>query len=274
MFFINLFLIGLLIGTAMIIPGVSGGVIAVIFNVYDKMIYALTNLFKNFKRNFLFLFILGLGIIIGAVWFSKIMMFLYTYHELQTKFAFIGLILGGVPYLFNQIKINTNKRVNYIALLISFLLSIALLFISKNVYNIDLDSESNSLIINVFKLFLAGIIYSVGKIVPGISGSFLLIIIGMYEYVLKIISNPFSICLNDVFKLIPFVLGLIVGIVVLLKVMSALLKKRYRLVYSIIIGFVIGSVPTIIPFANNFKDLLFGLIIMFISFMFSYKMLK
>lgn len=274
MFFINLFLIGILIGTAMIIPGVSGGVIAVIFNVYDKMIYSLTNLFKNFKKNFIFLFILGMGIIIGAVWFSKIMMFLYTYHELPTKFAFIGLILGGVPFLFNQIKLNTNKKVNFIALLISFLISIILFFISKNIYNIDLDNDSNSLIINVFKLFLAGIIYSVGKIVPGISGSFLLIIIGMYEYVLKVISNPFSIGLNDVFKLIPFVLGLVFGIIVLLKIMDKMLKKRYRLVYSIIIGFVIGSIPAIIPSINNFKDLLSGLIITIIGFIFSYKMSK
>ena len=77
MSFIYLFLIGILIGTAMIIPGVSGAVIAVIFGVYDKLIASLTNLFKDFKKNMLFLSVLGSGILVGAVWFSNIMMFLY-----------------------------------------------------------------------------------------------------------------------------------------------------------------------------------------------------
>ena len=75
MSFFYLFLIGILIGTAMVVPGVSGGVLAVIFGVYDKMIYSLTNLFKSFKKNFTFLFILGLGILVGVIWFSNVMMF-------------------------------------------------------------------------------------------------------------------------------------------------------------------------------------------------------
>ena len=93
MSFFYLFLVGILIGTAMIIPGVSGAVIAVIFGVYDKMIKSLTNLFKDFKNNFMFLFILGLGILMGAIWFSNVLMFLYHKHEVITKFSFIGLIL-------------------------------------------------------------------------------------------------------------------------------------------------------------------------------------
>ena len=105
MSFIYLFLIGILIGTAMIIPGVSGSVIAVIFGVYDKSITALTNLFKNFKKNIIYLFILGSGILTGAIWFSNVMMFLYEKHEIITKFSFIGLILGGIPFLIQHVFI-------------------------------------------------------------------------------------------------------------------------------------------------------------------------
>ena len=112
MSFIYLFLIGILIGTAMIIPGVSGSVIAVIFGVYDKSIMALTNLFKNFKKNIIYLFVLGSGILIGAIWFSNVMMFLYEKNEIITKFSFIGLILGGIPFLINEIKKKKTEKIN------------------------------------------------------------------------------------------------------------------------------------------------------------------
>lgn len=274
MSFLHLFLIGILIGTAMIIPGVSGGVLAVIFNVYDKMINAITNIFKDFKKNFIFLSILGLGIGIGAIWFSKVMMFLYDYHEVVTKFAFVGLILGGVPYLFKEVKDNTNRSVNYPALFVTLVISLGLWYVSSNVVQIDLDGNFESPIISILSLFLAGIIYSVGKVIPGISGSFLLIIIGMYEYILSVLSNPFALTFNDVLKLIPFVCGLGLGMLILLKSMSYLLKHHFRMVYSVIIGFVIGSVPALIPGLTPSLELFKGIGIMSLSFFLSYKLSK
>ncbi len=273
MFFIYLFLVGIIIGTAMIIPGVSGGVMAVIFNVYNKMIEALTNLFKDFKKNFIFLSVLGLGILVGAIWFSRIMMFLYVHHEVETKLSFIGLILGGVPYLFKEVKKNTNKTVDYKVMLITIILSLVLWYVSCNIVKIDLDS-SNNLFIGTFNLFLAGFIYSVGKVIPGVSGSFLLIIIGMYEYVLKVISSPFSLTKIELLKLIPFLIGLILGVFILLKLINRLLKKRFRLVYSIIIGFVIGSIPAVIPTISVSFNTIIGLIFMLFCFFLSFKLSK
>lgn len=268
-----LFLIGVLIGTAMIVPGVSGAVIAVIFGVYDKMIESLINLFKEFKKNFMFLFILGLGILVGAIWFSNVMMFLYNRHEVITKLSFIGLILGGIPYLFKTIK-DKNENVNYLALFITFLSSFILWTLSNNVFKLDLDAENTSLILSFFNLFLAGIIYSIGKVFPGISGSFLLITIGMYEYVLSVIAHPITVGLKEIGKLLPFLLGLIAGIVVLLKIMNYLLKKHFGLIYSVIIGFVIGSVPVLIPGFNLSLDYGIGIIIMILCFTLSYKLMK
>lgn len=278
MSFINLFLIGILIGTAMIVPGVSGGVIAVIFGVYNKMIYALTNLFKDFKKSFSFLFVLGMGILIGAVWFSNVMMFLYEKHEVITKLAFIGLILGGVPFLFKEVKRCGEKdesgKINYIVLVLTFIFCLVLLVLSKNVFKIDLDAKTNSFLIANLNLFLAGVIYSVGKVVPGVSGSFLLITIGMYEYVLSVMAHPITFGLRQVNKLIPFVIGLVFGVVVLLKVMNRLLKRKFSLIYSIIIGFVLGSVPALIPNTFSFSELIFGVIISIICFVLSYKLTK
>lgn len=274
MSFFKLSLIGILIGAAMIVPGVSGGVIAVIFGVYNKMIYSLTNLFKDFKKSFIFLFFLGIGILIGAVWFSNVMVFLYEKHEVITKLAFIGLILGGVPFLFKEVKKNGNGKVNYAVLTITFVFCLLLFFLSKNVFKVNLDASYSSFFVKNVNLFLAGVIYSVGKVVPGVSGSFLLITIGMYEYVLSVMAHPIKIGLLYIDKLIPFIIGLVLGIVILLKIMNRLLKRNFNLIYSVIIGFVLGSIPTLVPKIHSLTELVFGMIMMAMCFILSYKLTK
>ena len=272
MSFIRLFLIGILIGTAMIVPGVSGGVIEVIFGVYNKMIYSLNNLFKDFKKSFSFLFILGVGILIGAIWFSNVMMFLYENHEVITKFTFIGLILGGVPFLIKEIK--NNGKINYVALIVTFIFCLMFFILSKNVFKINFDVKTNSFFITNLNFVLAGLIYSIGKVVPGVSGSFLLIIIGMYEYVLSVMAHPIKAGLLQIDKLIPFVIGLMFGVFVLLKIMDKLLKKKFDLIYSMIIGFVLGSIPALIPSVDLSFELFLGMMMSFASFILSYKLTK
>lgn len=274
MSFIYLFLIGILIGTAMIIPGVSGSVIAVIFGVYDKSITALTNLFKDFKKNIIYLFILGSGILTGAIWFSNVMMFLYEKYEIITKFSFIGLILGGIPFLINEIKKKKTEKINVKMFLITLLFSLVLWYLSENLINLTININNSSKILNFFLLFLSGFIYSVGKVIPGISGSFLLILIGMYEFVLSIMANPISTVVTSFDKILPFILGLIFGVIVLLKLMKYLLDKKFGLTYSIIIGFVIGSIPALIPKFSFNLEFITGIIVMIVSFVLSYKLTK
>ena len=274
MSFIYLFLIGILIGTAMIIPGVSGSVIAVIFGVYDKSITALTNLFKNFKKNIIYLFILGSGILTGAIWFSNVMMFLYEKHEIITKFSFIGLILGGIPFLINEIKKKKTEKINVKMFLITLLFSLVLWYLSKNLINLTININNSSKILNFFLIFLSGFIYSVGKVIPGISGSFLLILIGMYEFVLSIMANPISVVVTSFDKILPFILGLIFGVIVLIKLMKYLLDKKFGLTYSIIIGFVIGSIPALIPKFSFNLDFITAVTMMFFCFVLSYKLTK
>lgn len=274
MSFIYLFLIGILIGTAMIIPGVSGSVIAVIFGVYDKSITALTNLFKNFKKNIIYLFVLGSGILTGAIWFSNVMMFLYEKHEIITKFSFIGLILGGIPFLINEIKKKKTEKINVKMFLITLLFSLVLWYLSENLINLTININNSSKILNFFLLFLSGFIYSVGKVIPGISGSFLLILIGMYEFVLSIMANPIGAVVSSFDKILPFILGLVFGVIVLLKLMKYLLDKKFGLTYSIIIGFVIGSIPALIPKFSFNLDFITGITVMIVSFVLSYKLTK
>ena len=269
MSFIYLFLIGILIGTAMIIPGVSGAVIAVVFGVYDKLIASLTNLFKDFKKNMLFLSTLGSGILVGTIWFSNVMMFLYEKCEVATKLSFIGLILGGVPFLIGEVRKNKEEKINIKILFITLLFSLTLWYFSKNLINLTINFNNSSKVINFLLLFLAGFIYSVGKVIPGISSSFLLIIIGMYEFVLSVMANPVNALITSFDKILPFILGLIFGVIVLLKLMNFLLDKKFGLTYSIIIGFVIGSIPALIPKFSFNLEFITGIIVMIVSFVLS-----
>lgn len=273
MSFFILFLIGILIGTAMIIPGVSGAVIAVIFGVYDKMILSLNNLFKDFKKNFFFLAVLGTGIFVGAIWFSNVLMFLYKKHEVITKFVFVGLILGGVPFLLKELN-KKKEKINFLAMIISFSLSFILWILSKEFLEINLYVSNNSLILNTLNLFIAGVIYSIGKVIPGVSSSFLLILMGMYEYVLLVMAHPITVGLKEIEKLIPFIFGLIVGVITLLKIINFLLKRYFGLTYSIIIGFVIGSIPALMPNLCFSLNTIIGVIFMLFGFMLSYELTK
>ena len=250
----------------MVIPGLSGGVIAVVLGIYDKMIYALNNLFINFKKNFVFLLVMTLGVAVGAIWFSNIIYVLYERYEVVTKLSFIGLILGGVPYLYKESK-GDNK--NYILMLSTFLFSFILWYLSNNLLNVNL-SNSNS----IFSLFITGIVYSIGKIIPGISSSFLLIMIGKYEFVLRVIAHPITYAIKNLPLVIPFLVGLILGIIILLKIVSFMLNKYYSKVYSIIVGFVLGSLPAVIPSIEINSQLFLGTFLLIALFILSYKMTK
>ena len=262
-----LFLIGILIGTAMIAPGLSGGVIAVIFNVYDKMIESLVGLFKDFKKNFKFVFILGLGILVGAIFFSNIILYFYKTNEVITRFSFVGLILGGSLCLLRDLK-NKNRRISYKIMIISFIVSTSLFVLSNNVININLYRK-----ISFSGMFISGMLYSIGKVLPGISSSFLLMLVGMYEYVLEFFSNPLLL-FTDFKNMFPFILGLVLGVIILLIISKRLFDKYYDEMYSVILGFVFGSIPAIFPSVSSLNNLIFGVLVMIFSFLLSYNLSK
>lgn len=268
MSFLYVFISGILIGMAMIAPGLSGCVLAVILGIYDKMIESLKFLFKDFKKNFIFLFVLSLGVMIGAIFFSRTLIYFYTNYEVFTKFLFIGLIIGGIPYLYKDI-LKKNKKLNIYLVIITIIFSLILYYLSKNSLTFIINNNKTK-----FWMFFSGFIYSVGKVVPGISGSFLLILLGLYEYMLSIFANPFIITIKDIIYLSPFILGFIMGVILFVNIINYLLEKKFGTTYSIIIGFVIGSLPAIIPNINNIFETLEGIIFIIIGFLLSNKLIK
>ncbi|MDD2489969.1 MAG: DUF368 domain-containing protein [Bacilli bacterium] len=240
-------IMGMVIGGGMVLPGVSGAVIMVIFGLYDKVMKSLSNFFKDIKNNSMFLLPIIIGVIIGAFLFGNILYFLFENHEVATKWVFIGLILGGCPILFKEIKTEGNKKIYWHAFYISFILAFILFVIAMRLFDINFSLYLNDNLLGYILLFIAGFLFISGKIIPGISSSLLLLLIGMYEYVLNVIVNFFQLELSDYISLIPFVIGVLVGAVFLVKLIASLLEHHFNITYSIIIGFVLGSIPGLYP---------------------------
>lgn len=257
------FLYGLIIGIGFIIPGVSGGVLATILGIYEETLQRISNLFKNLKDNLLFLLPLFIGIFISILLFSKLILYLLNNKLNFISYVFIGLILGCIPYLFKEIKNKTNKNISSIYFLISFIFGIILFLIEKN--NISNIEEPTILL-----MFIAGIFYSTGKLVPGISGAALLMLLGIYEYLLKILANPLSLNLNNIILFIPFIISFIISSIIIIKIINYLLNNHFRNTYSAIIGFVISSILFIYP--NTFT--LSSIIILICSFTISFYFSK
>lgn len=271
---LKLVIAGIIIGAGMILPGVSGGVLAIIFGIYENMIHALTNFFADWKKHISYLMPIFIGVIIGIILFGKMLnYFFYEYHA-ELCFIFMGLILGSLPVLFLKMKERDAKGLNVVVFLISFLVSMCIFVLGKNIININIAAKLDGGIIANILLILTGFIYISGKIIPGISSSFMLMLIGMYQYFLHIIANVFTLTKQEMIELIPVLLGVIMGAVVMVKLIKYLLDNHYRTTYSFILGFVLGSIAAIYPgLSYTFKDIL-NIMALIISFLISYRFLS
>ena len=225
---IKLILKGFIIGIGKIIPGVSGALLAISFNVYDKLINSITNFFDNKKDNFLFLFNLGIGIILGIILFSKIIIYLLNNYYLYTTIFFTGLILGGIIPLTK----NINKNKKNITLIIISLISIILLSILNTNNNYILKNN----FIDILYFMYGGILEAIGTIIPGVSATALLMLNGLYDIIISAISNI------NLKVLIPFSFSMFISILLLLKITNYLIKKYYQSTCSIIIGISFGTI--------------------------------
>ena len=252
---IKLILKGFIIGIGKIIPGVSGAILAISFNVYDKLINSITNFFDNKKDNFFFLSNLGIGIILGIILFSKIIIYLLNNYYLYTTIFFTGLILGGIIPLTKNI--NKNKK-NILLILIS-LISIIIL----SILNINNNYILKNNFIDILYFMYGGFLEAIGTIIPGVSATALLMLSGLYDIIISAISNI------NLKVLIPFSLSMFISILLLLKITNYLIKKYYQTTYSIIIGISIGTIIMLllkVLYLINIYNILFCILLLYTGF--------
>ena len=265
------FLKGILIGVANIIPGVSGGTMAVSMGVYDQLISAITGILKNFKRSMRILLPILAGAVAGIGGLSFVIKFLLENYPLQTSTLFIGLILGGLPILFSHVK-GAKIGVPHVILFIIFFAIV----VAMAVFN-GAESSVTDISVNfgtVIQLFLIGMVASATMIIPGVSGSLVMMILGFYNIIISNISAFLSSLatwnvdglIHGISIFLPFGLGVIAGIGIVAKVIEWLFAKQPILTYSAIFGLVIASPIAIIYKIGISSVSVLGVIVAVITF--------
>lgn len=237
---IILILKGIIVGIAKVIPGFSGAVLMMSFNLYDKAISAITNFFSDVKNNFCFLVNFGIGVVIGIICFSNIINYFINNYYSYTISLFIGLILGGIPSIYKNIS-NVNRY--YIYVLFSFIVMLLLSILSiNNSYVLRGD------VIDYVYFFFSGILESFGTIIPGVSSTALLMIVGVYDIYIGVLSNLYNIdfIINSVGFIIPFIIGFVLGIVFLSILINYLFKNYKSFSFSLVFGICIACVFVLI----------------------------
>lgn len=240
---------GAIIGIANIIPGVSGGTMAVSMGIYDQLIHCITHLFSEFKKNLKFLVPIFIGAAIGLVGLSFVIECLFDVAPLETNLLFIGLIIGGLPAMWKRVKGNAVKVPHAVAFVLFFALVVGLAAFG-NAEGVDVVLEPG--VGKAIMLFIVGVIAAATMIIPGVSGSMILLIMGYYNPIVTEINNfiralialDFTALWRGVLIFVPFGLGVITGIFGIAKVIEIVFQKFPLLAYWAIIGLIVAS-----PFA-------------------------
>lgn len=227
------FLKGIIVGMGGIAPGLSGSVLLVILGLYQKTINAMGTLFKNLKNNLKFLIPLVLGFGIGVILFSKIVDFLLNNYEMQTRFAFLGLVLGTIPLFYREVKKEGISKKHYIIIGISVILGFCLFFFNKNLFPAISDP-------NIIQSTLLGVAVAGSSIVPGIDSAVILSTLGLYELYVSSLAD-FNLQI-----LIPAGVGLILGAIGISLIMNGLIKRHYTVTFSVIFGLFLAIIPNVL----------------------------
>lgn len=237
---------GIVIGLANVIPGVSGGTMMVSMGIYDKLIHCITHLFSEFKKSVLFLIpiFIGMGIAVVVVPFG--IEYLFAEYPFETNLLFVGLIVGGLPAVWKNVKGNS-VRIGHIIACVAFFALVAGLALMG-------DTEGNAAdlsfsFLSVVKLFVVGVIASATMVIPGVSGSMMLLLMGYYHPILEaitdFISAVFALDMDGILQgmgiLVPFGIGVVAGIFAIAKLVEIIFEKFPLYAYWAIIGLIISS---------------------------------
>ena len=255
------FIKGILIGSGAILPGISSGVICMVLGLYEKLLDSILNFFKDIKGNLKFLFPIISGGFIGIILFSNVILYCFNIIPCQTKSLFIGLLLGSI-YVLTQSNLKDeinckNNASKYISFFICFIIGIGLIYLE------NIISFSSEYTANEFKtsfLVLSGFFMSMGIIIPGVSSTVILMILGVYSTYLSAIS------IVNMTVLFPMMRGAGIGSIIFMKIIQKLLNKYHSQTIFGIIGFSLGSVLILYPGYSFSLESFISIIILVLGF--------
>lgn len=272
---------GIVIGISNVIPGVSGGTMMVSMGIYDRLILVLTHFVKRMKEAVALLVPIAIGMLLAIALFAKLFSeVLFPRFPLQTNLFFIGLILGGLPIIYKKVKGVSIKLPQVIAFLLFFALVTVLAVVGEGS---GADADITLSAGNVLKLFLVGVIAAATMVIPGVSGSMIMMVLGYYNTIIDTINDCIDAlraldipALLDTFVvLVPFGIGVVVGIVAVAKLIEFMLKKFPAVTYWAIIGLIVASPIAILIMMEigtvGVVEILSGIVLLAVGFFISMK---
>ncbi len=243
----------MILGVANVVPGVSGGTMAVVFNIYDRIIGIITPNVRKIASEWRFILPLAIGMVLGVVLFSKAITFLFENYPVQTNWFFIGIILGSIPMILRRLVMASRKGgggkagakacpvpVSAIVCGVVALAVMALMtYLEVSDAGAPIQTELTPLL--AVRLVVGLACATIAMIIPGISGSFLMLVVGIYSTVIAAISDL------NIPLLVPAVIGGVVGLLGGAKLVRVLMARVPAQTYGAILGLVLGSILVVFP---------------------------
>lgn len=254
-FFINC-LKGIAIGAGAILPGISSGVFCVIFGIYEKLLDSILNFFKDCKNNIKFLAPIIIGCGLGIVLFGNILNYFLYQFPIQTKSIFIGFILASISSLFKDVNSKQKFPKHYlIYFALALLIGIGSVILENKFPISTVENVSFSYLV------FSGFLMSIGIVVPGVSSTIILMLLGVYSIYLTSVSSLYFPVL------IPLSIGVVIGGFCFMKLTKYLLEHFYSPTFYCIIGFTVGSIFVLLPTFSSMLDVIIGVLSCLLRFL-------
>ncbi len=228
---------GLIIGGTMLVPGVSGGSMAMILGIYNELISLVSTFFKDKIKNIIFIIMFVISAGIGMFIFAKPLRSLIDSYTLPMMYFFIGTVTGGVPMIYRYAGIKKISIGSSVYVIIGSFLVLLLSYMPEDIFAVTDTLMGTRLIIQIATGFVAAI----ALVLPGISVSYMLLVMGLYDSTIEAISKL------DIYFLMPMGVGLIIGIVSTTKILEKAMTNYPKSTYLIILGFILGSIIQVFP---------------------------
>lgn len=234
--FLKNFLKGAVAGIGGIAPGLSGSVMLVILGLYEQTVHAIGTLFVNFKKNLRFLIPLSAGMVVGILGFSKLVDFFLRTFEFQTRYAFLGMILGAIPLFYREVRKKGFRGRHYLIVIVAAAFGFFLFGFNQHLFPKITDP-------NLGQSVLLGVVVAGSSVVPGVDSAAILSALGMYELYLSALAE------FDIQVLLPALGGLILGALGISVIMNLLIKKAYTVTFSVVFGLFLSVIPSVLSSA-------------------------
>ncbi len=242
------FIKGLVIGATMTVPGVSGGSMAMVLGIYDRLLKHVSEITKYPKESLTFLLWFAAGAGSGAFLFSGgISWLLTTRAEGVLRFFFLGAVAGGIPMILKSASVSCIRGRELICILTGILTALLIALIPQGIFAPGTENTPMNLLFQ----FAGGFIIAIALVLPGISASQMLYMLGIYESTLKAISSL------DIFSLLPIIIGGIIGTYLTVRILEQLIKKHRESTFLMILGFMLASLSELLPGRLTQENLLF-----------------